>query len=144
MFTPRCNRSAPHHLLSQETFSIHHVPHHPTDLPLGSSPICPHAVPCFDSHPTRTCPEQEPRSLVNKLVRIPLSYPRFRSLTQSRLQGNTESTITSHEKNVWRAQAQYYAAITFNQIVLSTTAADRAAARELMDAFPRGCWQARA
>ena len=39
------------------------------------------------------------------------------------------------EKNVWRAHAQYYAAITFNQIVLSTSAADRAAARKLMDVY---------
>ena len=39
------------------------------------------------------------------------------------------------EKNVWRAHAQYYAAITFNQIVLSTSTADRAAARKLMDVY---------
>lgn len=39
------------------------------------------------------------------------------------------------EKNVWRAHAQYYAAITFNQIVLSTSATDRAAARKLMDVY---------
>jgi ribosome biogenesis protein MAK21 len=39
------------------------------------------------------------------------------------------------EKNVWRAHAQYYAAITFNQIVLSTSAVDRAAARKLMDVY---------
>ena len=36
---------------------------------------------------------------------------------------------------MWRAHAQYYAAITFNQIVLSTSAADRAAARKLMDIY---------
>jgi ribosome biogenesis protein MAK21 len=39
------------------------------------------------------------------------------------------------EKNVWRAHAQYYAAITFNQIVLSTSTADRAAARKLIDVY---------
>ena len=39
------------------------------------------------------------------------------------------------EKNVWRAHAQYYATITFNQIVLSTSATDRAAARRLMDVY---------
>lgn len=36
---------------------------------------------------------------------------------------------------MWRAHAQYYAAITFNQIVLSTTPADRTAARKLMDVY---------
>ena len=36
---------------------------------------------------------------------------------------------------MWRAHAQYYAAITFNQIVLSTSVADRAAARKLMDVY---------
>ena len=39
------------------------------------------------------------------------------------------------QKNVWRAHAQYYAAITFNQIVLSTSEADRGAARTLMDVY---------
>ncbi len=36
---------------------------------------------------------------------------------------------------MWRAHAQYYAAITFNQIILSTSAADRAAARKLMGVY---------
>lgn len=36
---------------------------------------------------------------------------------------------------MWRAHAQYYAAISFNQIVLSTSAADRAAARKLIDVY---------
>ena len=39
------------------------------------------------------------------------------------------------EKNVWRAHAQYYAAITFNQIVLSTSEADRGAVRTLIDVY---------
>jgi len=37
--------------------------------------------------------------------------------------------------DVWRVHAQYYAAITFNQIVLSTAAADRSAARKLIDVY---------
>ena len=36
---------------------------------------------------------------------------------------------------MWRAHAQYYAAITFNQIVLSTSATDRAAARKLINIY---------
>jgi ribosome biogenesis protein MAK21 len=36
---------------------------------------------------------------------------------------------------MWRAHAQYYAAITFNQIVLSTSEADRSAARTLIDVY---------
>jgi len=39
------------------------------------------------------------------------------------------------EKNMWRAHAQYYAAITFNQIVLSTSEADRGTARALIDVY---------
>jgi ribosome biogenesis protein MAK21 len=39
------------------------------------------------------------------------------------------------EKNVWRAHAQYYATITFNQIVLSTSEADRGAAHTLIDVY---------
>ena len=39
------------------------------------------------------------------------------------------------EKNVWHAHARYYATITFNQIVLSTSEADRSAARTLMDVY---------
>lgn len=39
------------------------------------------------------------------------------------------------EKSVWRAHARYYAAITFNQIVLSTSDADRAVARALIDIY---------
>jgi len=42
---------------------------------------------------------------------------------------------TKREKNAWRAHAQYYAAITFNQIVLSTSEADRGAARTLIDVY---------
>lgn len=40
-----------------------------------------------------------------------------------------------HEKNAWRAHARYYAAITFNQIVLSTSDADRAVARSLIEVY---------
>jgi ribosome biogenesis protein MAK21 len=40
-----------------------------------------------------------------------------------------------HEKNTWRAHARYYAAITFNQIVLSSSDADRAVARTLIDVY---------
>ena len=40
-----------------------------------------------------------------------------------------------HEKNTWRTHARYYAAITFNQIVLSSSDADRAVARTLIDIY---------
>ena len=46
-----------------------------------------------------------------------------------------QKSAPKREKNVWRAHAQYYAAITFNQIVLSTSATDRTAARKLMDVY---------
>lgn len=39
------------------------------------------------------------------------------------------------EKNAWQAHARYYAAITFNQIVLSTSDADRAVARSLIEVY---------
>ncbi len=55
-----------------------------------------------------------------------------------RFSEDSKSTLqrpAQREKNVWRAHAQYYAAITFNQVVLSTSAADRAAARKLMDVY---------
>ncbi|KAH9952381.1 CBF/Mak21 family-domain-containing protein [Russula dissimulans] len=39
------------------------------------------------------------------------------------------------EKNVWHAHSRYYATVTFNQIVLSTSEADRSAARTLMDVY---------
>ncbi|KAI9463219.1 CBF/Mak21 family-domain-containing protein [Lactarius psammicola] len=44
-------------------------------------------------------------------------------------------TTPKQEKNVWRAHARYYAAITFNQIILSTSDADRAVARTLIDVY---------
>ena len=46
-----------------------------------------------------------------------------------------QKSAPKREKNVWRAHAQYYAAITFNQIVLSISEADRAAARMLIDVY---------
>jgi ribosome biogenesis protein MAK21 len=62
--------------------------------------------------------------------------------TASHLQPNIQIRFSSghksaprREKNVWHAHAQYYAAITFNQIVLSTSEADRASARMLMDVY---------
>ncbi|KAI0067515.1 CBF-domain-containing protein [Artomyces pyxidatus] len=39
------------------------------------------------------------------------------------------------EKSAWNTHARYYAAITFNQIVLSTSEEDRKAARSLMDVY---------
>jgi ribosome biogenesis protein MAK21 len=58
------------------------------------------------------------------------------SQTNRHVQSSKDSKSAPQlEKNVWRAHARYYAAITFNQIVLSTSAADRAAARKLMDVY---------
>ena len=53
---------------------------------------------------------------------------------QIRFSGGQKSA-PRREKNVWHAHAQYYAAITFNQIVLSTSEADRAAAHTLIDVY---------
>jgi len=41
----------------------------------------------------------------------------------------------AEEKSTWNAHARYYAAITFNQIVLSTTEEDRKAARILIELY---------
>ncbi|KAI0031095.1 CBF-domain-containing protein [Vararia minispora EC-137] len=38
-------------------------------------------------------------------------------------------------RSIWNVHARYYAAITFNQIVLSSSPSDRAAARALMDVY---------
>lgn len=50
-------------------------------------------------------------------------------------QPETSNLEAKQEKSVWHAHARYYATITFNQIVLSTSEADRAAARMLMDVY---------
>lgn len=64
----------------------------------------------------------------------PFSASHFQ--TNKRIQFSKDPKLApQREKNVWRAHAQYYAVITFNQIVLSTSAADRAAARKLMDVY---------
>ncbi|KAI0259757.1 CBF/Mak21 family-domain-containing protein [Gloeopeniophorella convolvens] len=47
----------------------------------------------------------------------------------------SKAAPTKPEKSTWHAHARYYAAITFNQIVLSTSDADRAAARTLIDVY---------
>ena len=65
---------------------------------------------------------------------VPSTASRFQTNRHTQLSKDPKSTH-QREKNVWRAHAQYYAAITFNQTVLSTSAADRAAARKLMDVY---------
>ena len=58
------------------------------------------------------------------------------SQTNRNIQNSKDTkSAPQREKNVWRAHAQYYAAITFNQIVLSTSATDRAAARNLLGVY---------
>ncbi|KAI9439771.1 CBF-domain-containing protein [Lactarius indigo] len=59
---------------------------------------------------------------------------RTKPTTHIRFKDDPKST-SKQEKNVWRAHARYYAAITFNQIILSTSDADRAAARMLIDVY---------
>ncbi len=59
---------------------------------------------------------------------------RAKSTTHVRFKDDPQPT-PKQEKNVWRAHARYYAAITFNQIVLSTSDADRAVARILIDVY---------
>ena len=43
--------------------------------------------------------------------------------------------LPKQEKNTWRAHARYYAAITFNQIVFSSSDAERAVARTLIEVY---------
>src|SRR6266404_7186058 len=54
--------------------------------------------------------------------------------THIRFTDDSKPTL-KQEKNVWRTHARYYAAITFNQIVLSTSDVDRAVARTLIDIY---------
>jgi len=79
---------------------------------------------------------QETTSLIMRP--IPLMGPSTASHSQKnrhiRFSEDLKST-PQREKSVWRGDAQYYAAITFNQIVLSTSTADRAAARKLLDIY---------
>jgi ribosome biogenesis protein MAK21 len=42
---------------------------------------------------------------------------------------------SKQEKSIWHTHARYYATITFNQIILSTSEPDRTAARTLMDVY---------
>jgi ribosome biogenesis protein MAK21 len=51
---------------------------------------------------------------------------------QQRERSNIDSKT---ENNIWQAHARYYATITFNQVILSTSEADRAAARTLMGVY---------
>ncbi|KAH9041614.1 CBF-domain-containing protein [Lactarius pseudohatsudake] len=101
----------------------------------------------------RSNPEQEQnllRLLVNKLgdpesaisartsyhlLQILQEHPAMKApTTHIRFKDDSEPT-PKQEKNVWRAHARYYAAVTFNQIILSTSDADRAAARMLIDVY---------
>jgi ribosome biogenesis protein MAK21 len=60
------------------------------------------------------------------------SHPR--SNTHIRFSSDPTSA-PKREKYVWRAHAQYYEAITFNQTILSTAEADRGAACTLIDVY---------
>jgi ribosome biogenesis protein MAK21 len=51
---------------------------------------------------------------------------------QQRERANIDSKT---ENNIWHAHARYYATVTFSQVILSTSEADRAAARTLMDVY---------
>ncbi|KAI9450958.1 CBF-domain-containing protein [Russula earlei] len=53
----------------------------------------------------------------------------------TRLSSGGPKSARNQEQNGWRAHARYYATITFNQIVLSTSEADRTSARTLMDVY---------
>ena len=63
--------------------------------------------------------------------------PHAKSRTHIRFEDdhNHKKPSQKHEKDSWRAHARYYAAITFNQIVLSTSDADRAVARSLIEVY---------
>ncbi|KAI0256819.1 CBF/Mak21 family-domain-containing protein [Lactifluus subvellereus] len=50
-------------------------------------------------------------------------------------QPETSNLAAKQEKGVWHVHARYYATITFNQIVLSTSEVDRTAARTLIDVY---------
>ncbi|KAI0278455.1 CBF/Mak21 family-domain-containing protein [Russula brevipes] len=70
------------------------------------------------------------------LVMRPTSPPSHsQPNTDTRFSGGDQKPIPRQEKNMWRTHAQYYAAITFNQIVLSTSEADRGSARKLMTVY---------
>ncbi|KAI0295053.1 CBF/Mak21 family-domain-containing protein [Multifurca ochricompacta] len=55
--------------------------------------------------------------------------------THIRFSESSKSVPVLEKKSVWHAHARYYAAITFNQIVLSTSEEGRAAARALIDVY---------
>ncbi len=90
----------------------------------------------LQEHPAmKTIIIQETTALIMRPTPIGPSTA-FHSQKNRHIRSSDDSKPTpQREKNVWRAHAQYYAAITFNQIVLSTSAADRAAARKLMDVY---------
>ena len=61
--------------------------------------------------------------------------PQAKSRTHVRFEDDQKKPSQKHEKDAWRTHARYYAAITFNQIVLSTSDADRAVARSLIEVY---------
>jgi ribosome biogenesis protein MAK21 len=69
------------------------------------------------------------------LVMRPTSLPSHSQPNTDIRSSGDQKPIPRQEKNMWRTHAQYYAAITFNQIVLSTSEADRDAARKLMTVY---------
>ena len=91
----------------------------------------------LQEHPAmKTIIIQETTALIMRPT-VPI-FPSTASHPQPNRQSRLSKGQTSppkREKNMWRAHAQYYAAITFNQIVLSTSATDRAAARKLINIY---------
>ena len=91
----------------------------------------------LQEHPAmKTIVIQETTALIMRptLLMLPSTAAHHQPTKQIRF-SKGQKPAPKREKNVWRAHAQYYAAITFNQIVLSTSATDRAAARKLMDVY---------
>ena len=54
---------------------------------------------------------------------------------KSKVNAKAKAKAQQPEKSAWNLHARYYAAITFNQVVLSTSEEDRKAARMLMDVY---------
>jgi ribosome biogenesis protein MAK21 len=94
-----------------------------------------HLLQILQEHPAmKTVIIRETNALIMRPTPPP-SLPtvsRAKSTTHIRFEDDSKTTL-KQEKNAWRSHARYYGAITFNQIVLSTSEADRAVARTLID-----------
>ena len=96
-----------------------------------------HLLQILQEHPAmKTVIIRETTSLILRPTPPPSLPTVSRAKSTPHVQFGVDSARTpKQENNVWRAHARYYAAITFNQITLSTSDADRAVARALIDVY---------